>query len=101
MAYILKKNGKTPNIPFKHFNCDEASDLSKIDLYLVPMGSTCRVISDGDTYILNSKKQWIKQPKGVINSDGEVPPGEDTPGDSPDNPNDDKHWDGGDIDFES
>lgn len=91
MAYILKRNGKTPNIPFKHFNCDTPSDLSKIDLYLVPMGSTCRIISTGDTYILNSRKEWVKQPKGVINSGGEVMPDDPTvPGKG--------NWDGGDLD---
>ena len=29
MAYILKRNGKTPNIPFKHFECDAVADLSR------------------------------------------------------------------------
>ena len=88
MAYILKRNGKTPNIPFKHFECDVVADLSKIDLYLVPMGSTCRVISTGDFYVLNSVNKWIKQPRGSSSSDGGGNPGGGHDG----------NWDGGDLD---
>lgn len=91
MAYILKRDGKTPNTNYKHFNCDTPSDLSQIDLYLVPMGSTCRVISTGDNYILNSQKKWVKQPKGAISSDSETTPDDPTtPGDG--------NWNGGDLD---
>ena len=91
MAYILKRNGKTPTSNYKHFNCDTPSDLSKIDLYLVPMGSTCRVISTGDTYMLNSEMKWIKQPRGAVGSGGEIMPDNPTiPGDG--------NWDGGDLD---
>lgn len=86
MAYILKRNGKTPNIPFKHFECDVVADLSKIDLYLVPMGSTCRVISTGDFYVLNSVNKWIKQPRGSSSSGGNPGGGQDG------------NWDGGDLD---
>ena len=88
MAYILKRNGKTPNIPFKHFECDVVADLSKIDLYLVPMGSTCRVISTGDFYVLNSANKWIKQPRGSSSSGGGSNPGGGHDG----------NWDGGDLD---
>lgn len=86
MAYILKRNGKTPNIPFKYFECDVVADLSKIDLYLVPMGSTCRVISTGDFYVLNSVNKWIKQPRGSSSSGGNPGGGQDG------------NWDGGDLD---
>ena len=92
MAYVLKRNGKTPNIPFKHFECDAVSDLSKIDLYLVPMGSTCRVISTGDFYVLNSEKQWVKQPRGSSSSSGGSSGGGNTGGGQ------DGNWDGGDLD---
>ena len=92
MAYILKRNGKTPNIPFKHFECDTVSDLSKIDLYLVPMGSTCRVISTGDFYVLNSANKWVKQPRGSSSSGGDNSGGGNTGGDQ------DGNWDGGDLD---
>ena len=92
MAYILKRNGKTPNIPFKHFECDTVSDLSKIDLYLVPMGSTCRVISTGDFYVLNSANKWVKQPRGSSSSGGDGSGGGNTGGDQ------DGNWDGGDLD---
>lgn len=92
MAYILKRNGKTPNIPFKHFECDTVSDLSKIDLYLVPMGSTCRIISTGDFYVLNSANKWVKQPRGSSSSGGDGSGGGNTGGDQ------DGNWDGGDLD---
>ena len=88
MAYILKRNGKTPNIPFKHFECDVVADLSKIDLYLVPMGSTCRVISTGDFYVLNSANKWIKQPRDSSSSGSGGNPGGGHDG----------NWDGGDLD---
>lgn len=93
MAYILKRNGKTPNIPFKHFECDVVADLSKIDLYLVPMGSTCRVISTGDFYVLNSANKWIKQPRGSSSSSGGGSSGGGDTGGGQDG-----NWDGGDLD---
>ena len=92
MAYILKRNGKTPNIPFKHFECDTVSDLSKIDLYLVQMGSTCRVLSTGDFYVLNSANKWVKQPRGSSSSGGDGSGGGNTGGGQ------DGNWDGGDLD---
>ena len=93
MSHILKRVGKTPNIPFKHFECDTPSDLSKIDLYLVPMGSTCRVISTGDIYVLNGSQIWVKQPRSSSSgSGGSTGGGGDVilPGDG--------NWDGGDLD---
>ena len=99
MAYVLKKVGKTPNIPYKHFNCDTAADLADIDLYLVPMGSTCRVISTGEIYMLNGQGSWVKQ---VVNGtgggsssgggNGGITPGGDGEGSG------DGIWDGGDLD---
>lgn len=28
------------------------------------VGSSCLVISNGDVYVINSKKEWVKQPSG-------------------------------------
>lgn len=62
MSYILKKVGRTPNIPFKTFECDNVEDMANIDLQGVPMGSRCYVINDGTTYALNSTGEWKKVP---------------------------------------
>lgn len=58
MAYILKKVGKASNIPYHHFECDNESDLSAIDVAQAPMGSRCYVINTGKSYALNSLKEW-------------------------------------------
>ena len=64
MSYVLKKVGKTPNIPFKTFECDNESDMADINLKGVPMGSRCYVINTGATYALNSEGEWKKVPSG-------------------------------------
>ena len=92
MAYLLKRVGKTPNIPFKHFVCDDKSDLSTIELYLVPIGSTCYVVNTGETYVLNSKNEWKLRPAGSSEGDND-PDG----GDVPDSGGGGGIWDGGDI----
>ena len=58
MSYVLKKVGRTPNIPFKTFECDNVADMADINLKGVPMGSRCYVINTGDTYALNSAGEW-------------------------------------------
>lgn len=63
MASILKKIGKQTNIPYHTFNCDNKSDMEAIDVSRSPMGSSCYVINDGDSYILNSKKEWKLVPR--------------------------------------
>lgn len=63
MASILKKIGKQINIPYHTFNCDDKSDMEAIDVSRSPMGSRCYVINDGDSYILNSKKEWKLVPR--------------------------------------
>lgn len=44
-----------------HYTVDEESEIDKLPTYC-ETGSSAKVISTGDTYILNSKKKWIKQP---------------------------------------
>lgn len=87
MAYILKKVGKTPNIPCRTFECDEESDLTSIDVSAAPMGSRCYVINSGKTYALNSAKEW----KIVPNSSG----GSDDPTPTPPVEDDEIFYDGG------
>lgn len=89
MSHILKTVGKTPNIPLKHFLCDEIVDIANIDTTYLPMGSTVYVINVGDTYILNSVKQWKKMTTSSGSSSG---------GDSSaPNPDDTYIYDGGGV----
>lgn len=94
MAFLLKRVGKTPNIPFKHFVCDDKSDLSTIELYLVPIGSTCYVVNTGETYVLNSKNEWKLRPAGAS-----APENDNNPdgGEVPDSGGGGGIWDGGEI----
>ena len=62
MASILKRIGKQSNVPFHTFECDDVSDLSKIDVSQSPMGSRCYVINTGTWYALNSAKKWKAMP---------------------------------------
>ena len=75
---MLKKVGNQPNIPTHYFECDEVSDLSSIDVTYAPMGSRCYVINTGQTFALNSNKQWKAVPTG--SSGGSGGSGGDTPG---------------------
>lgn len=71
MSYILKKIGKSANIPYCTFECDDESDLSAIDITDVPMGSRCYVINSGKWFALNSIGEWKNIPNSGI-SDGDI-----------------------------
>lgn len=58
MAYVLKRVGKTPNVPYHVYNCDTKADLLDIDIEDVPMGSRCYVIDLGQWFILNGSDEW-------------------------------------------
>lgn len=73
MASILKQIGKQTNVPCHTFECDDVSDLSKIDVSKSPMGSRCYVINTGDWYALNSAKAWKKVPAGGNSGGGDTP----------------------------
>lgn len=62
MSYVLKRVGRTPNIPFKTFECDTVADMNNINLQGVPMGSRCYIINEGTIYALNSAGEWKKVP---------------------------------------
>lgn len=72
MAYILRQKGSNTNILCHYFECDEESDLSKIDTTTSPMGSRCYIINSGKTYALNSAKEWKIVPSGSSNTGGNV-----------------------------
>jgi len=48
---------------------DTTDDISKLPTYC-KMGSSARVIATGDLYLLNSEKEWIKQPASGSGSGG-------------------------------
>ena len=68
MAYILRQKGSNTNILCHYFECDEESDLLKIDVTASPMGSRCYIINSGKTYALNSAKEWKLVPYGSSNT---------------------------------
>ena len=77
MSYILKKIGKSTNVPYRTFECDDESDLNAIDVTGVPMGSRCYVINSGKWFALNSVGEWKNIPNSGT-SGGDVPqPGDD------------------------
>lgn len=92
MSYVLKKVGRTPNIPFKTFECDNESDMANINLKGVPMGSRCYVINTGATYALNSEGEWKKVPSGGGSGDNIYDGGDENGGDTE---NKDVIYDGG------
>lgn len=70
MGHVLTRVGHTFNLQIKHFTCDEKSDLDKIDLTLVPPGSTAKIIANGAVYMLNTQRQWVLQPTGSSSGGG-------------------------------
>lgn len=58
MAFILKQVGHSYNIPIKKFECDDTIDISNIDKTNLTMGTEVYVINTGETYVLNSNKEW-------------------------------------------
>lgn len=56
MITILK-NGKTYGI--NHFVADNKDDLKLLNSDLLTMGSTVYIISTGETFIVNSDKEWV------------------------------------------
>ena len=61
MIQIVKNELQTG---VKRFVCDEKSELSKINLRTLRMGSTCYVINSQEIYILNGKGEWVLMKTG-------------------------------------
>ena len=74
MSYILKKIGKSTNVPYYTFECDDESDLSAIDVTGAPIGSRCYVINSGKWFALNSIGEWKNIPNSIqrVQSDAET-----------------------------
>ena len=45
----------------KKFVCDTKNELSAMSVATTVMGSTCYVIEDNTTYILNGQRKWVKK----------------------------------------
>ena len=93
----------------KDFVCDKKDELSKINLRTTLMGSSCYVIEEDVTYILNGSGEWVKASSykgggGGSSSGGGSSAGGDSehPSDTipPDTPIDESNtyiWDGGEV----
>ena len=64
MASILRKIGNADNVAVNYYEVDTERDMQEIDVANAPMGSRCYIIDTGDTYALNSNKEWKSVPKG-------------------------------------
>ena len=74
---MITKGVHRSNRPFYNmaeFVCDFETDVANLPTD-VGVGSTARVIENGNVYILNSQHQWILQPK---NGGGGTPDYNDT-----------------------
>ncbi|MCM1324404.1 MAG: hypothetical protein NC218_09645 [Acetobacter sp.] len=73
-----------------HYAVDTESDVSKLPTYCA-MGSSATVIATGAKYMLNSNKQWVKQPTETAGGSGSGGSGSGSTGDGDDiivlNPN--------------
>ena len=54
MVQVVRNSNQ---IGVKHFVCDKKDELSEISLRTTLMGTTCYVIEEGNTYILNGSYQ--------------------------------------------
>ena len=66
--YKIASHG-TKSYGIKSFVLDTTEDVNSLPTN-VEMGSSAYVIATGDKYLLNSEKQWIKQPKSAGGSGG-------------------------------
>ena len=58
--FLLRQGGRT-DYNYKEYYLDEESELNQIDKTVCCPGSIAYVIATKTTYMLNSKKEWIKQ----------------------------------------
>ena len=57
---LIKQGGRV-DYNYKEFMLDTEEDISKIDVQSCIEGSSVYIISTGNLYILNSKKEWVLQ----------------------------------------
>ena len=71
MISLLSQNGTTVYGIYE-YACDTEAELDFIPKNCA-MGSTCKVLSTGDKYILNGNKNWIIDRGIVIEDDDDAP----------------------------
>lgn len=57
----LVTQGSRADYNYKEYFLDTASELSQIPVNICSTGSIAYVIANGDVYMLNSQKEWVKQ----------------------------------------
>lgn len=57
----LVTQGSRSDYNYKEYFLDAASELSQIPVNMCSTGSIAYIIANGDVYMLNSKKEWVKQ----------------------------------------
>lgn len=72
MISILSQNGTTAYGIYE-YACDTVEEINSLPKNCA-MGSTCKVLSTGDFYILNGNKEWVAD-KGniIIEDDNDAP----------------------------
>ena len=70
MVQVVRNSNQ---IGVKHFVCDKKDELSEISLRTTLMGTTCYVIEEGSTYILNGSYQWVKKKNTGSSGGGSTP----------------------------
>ena len=58
--YLVQQGGRT-DYNYKEYYLDTASELSQISVADCCTGSVAYVIANGDIYMLNNQKVWVKQ----------------------------------------
>ena len=58
--FLVKQGGRT-DYNYKEYYLDTASELSSIPVDSCCPGSVAYVISNGEIYMLNNQKVWVKQ----------------------------------------
>lgn len=58
--FLLRQGGKT-DYNFKEYYLDTIDELSEINTESCCPGSVAYIITTGELYLLNSKKEWILQ----------------------------------------
>jgi len=60
MSYVFRQGGRQDYF-YKEIVIDTPEDLAKVDTSECCPGSVVIVVSTGDIYLLNNKKEWVKQ----------------------------------------
>ena len=74
---MVKITNNIAQTGIKTFVCDEKSELSQIDLRNTSMGSTCYVIKEKKSYILDGESKWTEMKSSNGGSGGGTTPVED------------------------